>query len=158
MFWCKTISGNDFTPHCVFGCAWKIKFSGKSFQLTLCFMALTRKLVYTFIFTTNHFRVSDVQRESKRERERKKRELPIHPKLIAPQHRRCQHRIPVPPYISHHHRDRITTEDRSTQTDCTQTNPSNITSPQTNRITTEDQSTQNRSHQCRRLDLVTHDP
>ena len=58
----------------------------KAFQLTVCFMALTWKLVYTFIFTTNHFRVLDAQRE--REREREKRELPIHPKLIAPQHRR----------------------------------------------------------------------
>ena len=83
MFWCKTILGNDFTPHRMFGCAWKIKFSGKAFQLIVCFMALTRKLVYIFIFTTNHFRVSDAQRE--RERERK---LSIHPKLIAPQHRR----------------------------------------------------------------------
>ena len=69
---------------CMFGCAWKIKFSRKAFQLTVCFMALTRKLVYTFIFITNYFRVSDAQRE----REREKRELPIHPKPIAPQHRR----------------------------------------------------------------------
>ena len=88
LFWYKTISGNDFTPYCVFGYAWKIKFSGKAFQLTVCFMALTWKLVYTFIFTTNHFRVPDVQREG--EGERKKRELPIHPKPIAPQHR-CRH-------------------------------------------------------------------
>ena len=70
LFWRKTISGNDFTPHCVFGCAWKIKFSGKAFQLTMCFMALTWKLVYISIFTTNHFRVSDAQTEKKREKER----------------------------------------------------------------------------------------
>ena len=69
LFWRKTISGNDFTPHCVFGCAWKIKFFGKTFPLTVCFMVLTRKLVYIFIFTTNHFRVSDAQRERERERE-----------------------------------------------------------------------------------------
>ena len=55
----------------MFGCAWKIKFSGKAFQLTMCFMALTRKLVYISIFTTNHFRVSDSQREKERERERR---------------------------------------------------------------------------------------
>ena len=65
LFWHKTISGNDFTHHYVFGCAWKIKFFGKAFQLTVCFMALTRKLVYISIFTTNHFLVSDM-----RERER----------------------------------------------------------------------------------------
>ena len=29
MFWCKTIKGNYFTPHRVFGCAWKIEFSEK---------------------------------------------------------------------------------------------------------------------------------
>ena len=70
LFWRKTISGNDFTPHCVFGCAWKIKFFGKTFPLTVCFMVLTRKLVYISIFTTNHFRVSDAKREKERERER----------------------------------------------------------------------------------------
>ena len=32
LFWCKTISGNGFTPQCMFGCAWKIKFSVKPFQ------------------------------------------------------------------------------------------------------------------------------
>ena len=72
MFWSKTISGNDFTPHRVFGCAWKIKFSGKAFHLTVCFMALTRKLVYISIFSSNHFWVSDAQREREREREREK--------------------------------------------------------------------------------------
>ena len=45
---------------------------------------------------------------------------------------------PVPAYISHHHRDRITTEDRSTQTD-----PPKIASPQTDR-------TPLRSHHHRR--------
>ena len=69
LFWRKTISGNDFTPHCVFGCTRKIKFSRKSFHLTVCFMALTRKLVYISIFTSNHFQVSDAQRERERERE-----------------------------------------------------------------------------------------
>ena len=92
MFWCKTISGNDFTLHCVFGCAWKIKFSGKTFQLTVCFMALTWKLVYISIFITNHFRVSDTQRERERER------VPDPPKTD---------RTPAsaPPSRSNHHRD-----------------------------------------------------
>ena len=31
LFWCKTISGNGFTPQCVFGCTWKIKFFVKPF-------------------------------------------------------------------------------------------------------------------------------
>jgi len=31
LFWCKIISGNDFTPHHVFGCAWKKKFPEKHF-------------------------------------------------------------------------------------------------------------------------------
>ena len=55
MFWCKTISGNDFTPHRVSGCVWKIEFSKKQFQFTVCFVALTWKIFYTFIFTTNDF-------------------------------------------------------------------------------------------------------
>ena len=113
LFWCKTILGNDFTPHRMFGCAWKIKFSGKAFQLIVCFMALTRKLVYIFIFTTNHFRVSDAQRERERE------------KVIDPP-KTDRTPTPAPPYISHHHQDRITTKDRSTQTD-----PPKIASPQT---------------------------
>ena len=70
-FWCKTISLNVFTPQCVFSCAWKIKFSVKPFQLIVCFVALTQKLVYTFIFTTNHFRTHQTRRERERERERK---------------------------------------------------------------------------------------
>ena len=78
LFWRKTISGNDFTPHRVFGCAWKIKFSGKAFHLTVCFMALTRKSFYISIFTSNHFRFLDMQREREREREREER---------SPQHR-----------------------------------------------------------------------
>ena len=97
MFWCKTISGNDFTPYCVFGCAWKIKFYGKAFPLTVCFMALTWKLVYIFIFTTNHFRVSDAQRERERERERERVTDP--PKIDRTL-------APAPPSRSHHHRDR----------------------------------------------------
>ena len=35
LFWLQTISGNHFTPHRIFGCAWKIKFSGKAFHLTV---------------------------------------------------------------------------------------------------------------------------
>ena len=70
MFWSKTISGNDFTPHRVFGCAWKIEFSGKAFHLAVNIMALTRKLFYISIFTSNHFRT-----QTRREREREKRSL-----------------------------------------------------------------------------------
>ena len=80
LFWRKTFSRNDFTHHCVFSCAWKIKFSRKTFPLTMCFMVLTRKLVYISIFTTNHFRVSDTQRERERERERE-RDLITHSTL-----------------------------------------------------------------------------
>ena len=72
LFWRKTISGNDFTPHRVFGCAWKIEFSGKAFHLAVNIMALTLKLIYISIFTSNHFRT---QMHRERERERKKRSL-----------------------------------------------------------------------------------
>jgi len=89
LIWRKTILGNNFTPHRVFGCAWKIEFSGKQFHLTVNIMPLTRKLVYISIFISNHFR-----RRIKRERERE-REIAPHPRhvdaatKIAPQHRRC---------------------------------------------------------------------
>ena len=69
MFWRKTISGNDFTPHRVFGYAWKIEFSGKAFHLAVNIMALTRKLFYISIFTSNHFQ-TQTRRERERERER----------------------------------------------------------------------------------------
>ena len=64
LFWRKTILGNDFTPHHVFGSAWKIEFSGKQFHLTVNIMPLIRKLVYISIFTSNYF-----WRRAKRERE-----------------------------------------------------------------------------------------
>jgi len=35
LFWFQTISINHFTPHRVFGYAWKIEFSGKAFHLTV---------------------------------------------------------------------------------------------------------------------------
>ena len=35
LFWLQTISGNNFTPHRVFGYAWKIEFSEKAFHLTV---------------------------------------------------------------------------------------------------------------------------
>ena len=73
LFWCKTISGNDFTPHRVFGCAWKIEFFGKQFHLTVNIMPLTRKLVYISIFASNHFRIRRTKRERERERERVER-------------------------------------------------------------------------------------
>ena len=69
LFWRKSILGNGFPGHRVFGCTWKIKFFGKPFHLTVCFYALTRKLVYSFIFTLNHFRT---HQSAKRERERDK--------------------------------------------------------------------------------------
>ena len=70
MFWCKTISGNNFTPHRVFGCTWKIEFSGKAFHLAVNIMALTRKLFYISIFTSNHF-WTQTRRERERKRERR---------------------------------------------------------------------------------------
>ena len=90
----------------MFGCAWKIKFSGKAFQLTVCFMALTRKLVYISIFSTNHFWVSDVQREREGERERERVTDP--PKTD---------RTPAsaPPSRSHHHRDRTLDQSHPTE-------------------------------------------
>ena len=109
MFWRKTISGNDFTPHYVFGCTWKIKFSRKAFHLVVCFMALTRKLVYISIFTSNHFWVSDAQREREREREERVTDPPKTDRTPAL----------APPSRSHHHRDR--TPDRS--------HPTKIASP-----------------------------
>ena len=108
LFWCKTISGNDFTPQYMFGCAWKIKFSGITFQLTVCFMALTRKLVYISIFSTNHFRVSDAQRE--REREERVTDPPKTDCTPASAPPPRSHPRPIAP-----HWDRITIEDRSTQ-------------------------------------------
>ena len=84
-------------------------------------MALTRKLVYTFIFTTNHFRVLDAQREREREREERVTDSPKTDRTPAL----------APPYISHHHRDRITTEDQSTEDRITpdQSHPTEIASP-----------------------------
>ena len=109
----------------MFGCAWKIKFSEKAFQLTVCFMALTRKLVYTFIFTTNHFRVSDAQRERERERRESYRftQNRSHPSTgaaiyLAPPPRSYNHRRPI-------HQDR-STEDRITPD---QSHPTEIASP-----------------------------
>ena len=56
-------------------------------------MALTRKLVYISIFTTNHFQVSDMQRE--REREERVTDPPKINRTPAP----------TPPSRSNHHRD-----------------------------------------------------
>ena len=70
LFWRKTISGNDFTPHRVFGCAWKIEFFEKAFHLTVNIMALTWKLFYISIFTSNHF-WTQTHKEGERERERR---------------------------------------------------------------------------------------
>ena len=91
MFWCKTISGNDFTPHYVFGCAWKIEFSGNQFHLTVNIMPLTRKMVYISIFTSNHFR-----RRAKRERT----------PAPASSHRRDRTTIEIAPQHWHRHLDR----------------------------------------------------
>ena len=84
MFWCKTISGNGFTPHCVFGCTWKIEFSGKPFQLTVNIMALTWKIFYISIFTSNHFRTSDAQRERARRESTGGRPAKLRPAQIVP--------------------------------------------------------------------------
>ena len=101
-------------------------------------MALTHKLVYTFIFTTNHFRVLDAQRE------REKEERVINP----PKTDRTQAPAPStgvaiylsPPPRSHHHRRPIhpnqSTEDlitpyRSTEDRITldRSHPTEIASP-----------------------------
>ena len=68
LFWFQTISRNYFTSHRVFGCTWKIEFSGKAFHLTINIMALTQKLFFVSIFTSNHFR-TQTRRERERERE-----------------------------------------------------------------------------------------
>ena len=75
LFWRKTILGNGFTAHRVFGCAWKIEFSKKQFHLTMCFMALTQKIFYTSIFPSKDFQTQTRrERERERERERARRE------------------------------------------------------------------------------------
>ena len=60
----------------------------------MCFMALTWKLVYISIFTTNHFRVSDAQREKKREREREREREEI--TSLTHSHRVVTHTDPLP--------------------------------------------------------------
>ena len=82
LFWRKTISGNDFTPHRVFGCAWKIEFSGKAFHLAVNIMALTLKLIYISIFTSNHF-WTQTHKEGEREREEITGTLPHAPQKIS---------------------------------------------------------------------------
>ena len=148
LFWHKTILGNDFTPHRVFGCVWKIEFSGNQFHLTVNIMPLTQKMVYISIFTSNHF-----QRRTNRdrERERKKREYPSTGEFALPR--------------SHHHRDCTPTP----------TPPSRSSPPKTDLIGadvtdlvlvldrkligTADLVVSISSHQwSHRLDLVTHDP
>ena len=73
----------------MFGCAWKIKFFGKTFQLTVCFRLWPGNW-FTFLFSLQTISKSQTCKE-------RERELPIHPKPIAPQHRR-------------RHLDRTTTE------------------------------------------------
>ena len=104
LFWYKTISGNDFTPYCVFGYAWKIKFSGKAFQLTV-FYGFDLEIGLHFYF---YYKPFPGPRRAKRGRGREKEE-----RVTDPPKTDCTP-APVPAYISHHHRDRITTEDRST--------------------------------------------
>ena len=63
-------------------------------------MALTRKLVYIFIFTTNHFRVSDAQRE--REKEERVTDPPKTDRNLAS--------MPLAPQHWRHHISHTTTE------------------------------------------------
>ena len=120
-------------------------------------MALTHKLVYTFIFTTNHFRVLDAQRERERERRESYRstqnrshpstsvastqhwrrhisltttKIASPPKTDPPKliHRRSHHPIPIH-RRSHHPRP---------------------IAPHRDRITVEDRSTRNQYHWHRR--------
>ena len=95
MFWCKTISGNYFTPHQLFGCAWKIEFSKKAFHLTVCFMAFTWKLVNISIFTSNYFWT---QTRKEREREKEKEEIELkHRHTASDAHNPSSPMIPEPP-------------------------------------------------------------
>ena len=64
-------------------------------------MALTRKLVYIFIFTTNHFQVSDTQRERERE-ERVTHRV----NQLQPSNGVASTPAPSPTSRSHHHWDR----------------------------------------------------
>ena len=96
MFWRKTISGNDFTTHRVFGCAWKIEFSKNQFHLIVNIMPLTWKMVYIFIFTSNYF-----QRCAKRERERERE----YPTLVSSRRQDCT-TTEIAPQHRRHHLDR----------------------------------------------------
>ena len=146
-------------------------------------MALTHKLVYTFIFTTNHFRVLDAQREREKEErvtDPPKTDCTPAPALPAPSTGAAIYLSPPP--RSHHHRRPIhpnqSTEDlitpyRSTEDRITLdrshpieiASPSKTDPPETNIISavvTHDRSrrpfiiTHDRSY--RPLDLViTHD-
>ena len=70
LFWRKTISGNHFTPHCVFGCAWKIEFFGKTISFDREYYGFDPEIVLHFYFHFKPFPDSDAQRERERERER----------------------------------------------------------------------------------------
>ena len=75
MFWCKTISGNDFTPHCMFGCTWKIKFSKKHF-IWPCKIWLWPENWFTFLFSLQT--ISRSQTRKKRDKERERRDHLTH--------------------------------------------------------------------------------
>ena len=73
-------------------------------------MALTRKLVYIFIFTTNHFQVSDTQRERERE-ERVTHRV----NQLQPSNGVASTPAPSPTSRSHHHRDRTLDQSHPTE-------------------------------------------
>ena len=70
LFCLKSISGNHFTPSCVFGCAWKIWSNGKSFSLTVKCGWLKCKIDYRSILPSNHFQEKKKKKTEPRERER----------------------------------------------------------------------------------------
>ena len=77
LFRLKMDWGKQFTPCCVFGCAWKIWSNRKLFPLTVKWACLKCKIDYRSILPTNHFwkkkkkkkKKNWTKRESESERE-----------------------------------------------------------------------------------------
>ena len=120
MFWCKTISGNDFTPHLHVWLRMENKIFQKSISVDRVFYGFDSEIGLHFYF---HYKLFPGLRRAKREREREER--------VTDSPKTDRTPAPAPPYISHHHRDRITTEDRSTEDRITpdQSHPTEIASP-----------------------------
>ena len=127
------------------------KIFGKNISVDCVFYGFDPEIGLHFYF---HYKPFSGLRCAKRERERRESYRSTQ-NWSQPSTGAASTPTLAPPYISHHHRDRITIEDRSTQIDHTQTDPPKIASPQTNhthrdRITIEDRFTQNRSYRRHR--------